>query len=66
MKEIKLTQKQINYLYERLVTESKKNNYIVEVSPTMGIYIDNKFYSLDSLIIGLNERAKKHNVKYIK
>lgn len=66
MKEIKLTEKQINELYDRLIKEKQAlgGKALVETSPRQGIYLGNDFYSLKQLVDALNLRAMDKGVTF--
>lgn len=66
MKEIKLTEKQINELYDRLIKEKQAlgGKVVVESSPKQGIHLGNDFYSLKQLVDALNLRAMDRGVRF--
>ena len=63
MKEIKLTDAMITDLYNRFIKERGADKVIIQTLPTKGIFLDNDFYSLNSLIKATNERLEKSNVR---
>ena len=65
MKEIKLTDKMIIDLYNRFIKERGVDKVIIQTLPTQGIFLDNDFYSLNSLIKATNERLEKSNVRLV-
>ena len=66
MKKIKLTDKEINELYERLVKEKQSSCgvAVVESSPRQGIHLGSDFYSLKQLVDALNVRVMDKGVEF--
>lgn len=66
MKRIKLTEKQINELYGRLIKEKQAlgGTAVIESSPRQGIHLGDDFYSLEQLVDALNLRTMDKGVEF--
>lgn len=66
MKRIKLTEKQINELYDRLIKEKQAlgGMAVIETSPRQGINLGGDFYSLRQLVNALNLRTIDKGVEF--